>query len=193
MEKWVSTIDAAGIPSPALLIYPDRIEENIRRMVKMAGSPEKLRPHVKTHKMSEVVRLHLKYGISKFKCSTIAEAEMVAQCRGKDVLLAMQPVDVQIDRFFKLADHYPDTLFSILVDSPDVIKVIERKAFQYHRIAGLWLDINNGMNRTGILPGKDAVKLYREISGMTCFIMRGLHVYDGHIHDKSLNDRHVRC
>lgn len=159
----------------------------------MARSPEKLRPHVKTHKMSEVVKLHFKYGITKFKCSTIAESEMVAQCGGKDVLLAMQPVDVQIDRFFKMADHYPDTQFSILVDSPDVIKILERKAIQNQRIAGLWLDINNGMNRTGILPDKKAIQLYHDLSGMSCFTMRGLHVYDGHIHDKLLIDRNARC
>jgi len=66
---------SAEIPSPALVFYPERIEENIRRMIAVAGDAGRLRPHVKTHKTGEIVKLQLKHGIRRFKCSTIAEAE----------------------------------------------------------------------------------------------------------------------
>ena len=61
-----------------MAVYPDRVDENLRRMVAMAGGVERLRPHVKTHKMPDVVRRKLALGITKFKCATIAEAEMLA-------------------------------------------------------------------------------------------------------------------
>ena len=54
----------------------------------MAGSTERLRPHVKTHKLGEVVDLQLQQGISRFKCATLSEVAMVAGAGGVDILLA---------------------------------------------------------------------------------------------------------
>ena len=60
-----------AIPSPALLVFPDRVEANVDRMLKMVnGDVSRLRPHVKTHKMAEVVRLQVAKGITQFKCAT---------------------------------------------------------------------------------------------------------------------------
>ena len=75
---WYTVSNVADIPSPALLVYPDRVEENIRRMIAVAGGVGRLRPHMKTNKLPEVVRMHIDQGITKFKCATIAEAEMAA-------------------------------------------------------------------------------------------------------------------
>jgi len=192
MQQWYNVARVAEIPSPALLIFPDRIEENIQRMIHMAGGPENLRPHVKTHKMSEVVKLKIKYGISKFKCSTLAEAEMVAQCGGKDIMLAMQPVGPNIERFFKLQKHFPNSKFSTLVDTKAIVEQIAASAAAYKQETDLWLDINNGMDRTGVLPG-DALRLYTMMSELPFIQARGLHVYDGHIHDRNIMERRNTC
>ena len=99
MNPWFEVSNAAEVPSPSLLVYPDRIEENIRRMVAMVnGDAARLRPHMKTHKMPEVITLHLKHGITKFKCATIAEAEMTAGAGAPEVLLAYPPVGPNIGR-----------------------------------------------------------------------------------------------
>ena len=87
-ENWFVVNNAADIQSPALLVYADRVEENIRRMIGIAGGVDRLRPHIKTNKMPEVVRRLLAQGITKLKCATIAEAEMAAECGAPDVLLA---------------------------------------------------------------------------------------------------------
>ena len=71
-------------------------------MIKIAGDADYLRPHVKTHKMPEIVKLQMKHGINKFKCATISETEMVARCGAKDILLAMQPVGPNLERFFRV-------------------------------------------------------------------------------------------
>ncbi len=80
--------DSSGVFSPALLFYKDMIRRNIARAVAMVGDPARLRPHVKTHKTRELVRLELDAGIAKHKCATIAEAEMIAQVGAPDVFLA---------------------------------------------------------------------------------------------------------
>ena len=51
-DQWFYIENVNEVCSPSLLVYPDRIEENIKRMIKIAGSAENLRPHVKTHKMA---------------------------------------------------------------------------------------------------------------------------------------------
>ncbi|HEX2394688.1 MAG TPA: D-TA family PLP-dependent enzyme [Bacteroidales bacterium] len=193
MRNWHVVDGSQEIPTPALLIYPERIKENIIRMIRIAGSPDKLRPHVKTHKMSEIIRLQVAAGITRFKCSTIVEAEVTASAGGEDILLAMQPVGKQIDRFFMLMNKFPGKNFSTIVDDFEIVREIESKAKSENRIIDLWVDINNGMNRTGITPGKDAFRLYSELSGNPSFNVRGLHVYDGHIHERELIDRHVKC
>ena len=75
MQKpWYTVSNAESVPSPALLIYPDRVRKNIERAIEISGDPDRLRPHIKTHKCAQVVRMHLKAGVRKFKCATIAEA-----------------------------------------------------------------------------------------------------------------------
>src|SRR5438309_882794 len=106
-NSWHEISNVAEIDSPALLIYPDRVEENVRRMIAITGGPERLRPHVKTHKLTEIVQMQMAMGIAKFKCATIAEAEMVAGCGAPDVLLAYQPVGPKVQRFVQLIKKFP--------------------------------------------------------------------------------------
>ena len=80
--------DPSAVFSPALLFFKDLIRQNIAHALEMAGGPERLRPHVKTHKTREIVGMQLDMGITKHKCATLAEAEMLAGCGAPDVLLA---------------------------------------------------------------------------------------------------------
>ena len=59
--------------------------------------------------------------------------------------------------------------------------------------ACLWLDVNSGMNRTGIAPGAEAVGLYRLIHETKGLTAGGLHVYDGHIHEPDAAARASQC
>jgi len=192
-DRWYEIANVDDIASPALAFYPDRIEENIRRMIRIAGRAGRLRPHVKTHKTPEIVRVQLKHGITRFKCSTIAEAEMTAAAGAPDVLLAMQPVGPAIARFFALKRKFPGTSFSAVVDSEEVVVNIARAAAGSGADARLWLDVNSGMNRTGIAPGDEAVRLYRLIQESSGLTAGGLHVYDGHIHESDPAARARQC
>ncbi len=189
-NMWYKIKNEDEVYSPSLLIYPERVKINIERMVKMAGDVSRLRTHVKTHKMAEITRMQIDAGITKFKCATIAEAEMVAQCGGEDILLAIQPVGPNIERFFRLKKEYKNSKISCIVDSEKVIDKLSSLAVSYDSIANLWLDINNGMDRTGVAPGERAGRLFRKITEMPGLVAEGLHVYDGHIHESDHALRH---
>jgi len=192
-QNWYKVEDIKDVITPSLLVYPDRVEENIRTMIEIAGGTQFLRPHVKTYKMAEIIKLQMDYGIKKFKCATIAEAELLAICGAEDILLAMQPVGANIDRFFELISKYAGSQFSTIVDNHDSISEIANMALSKKIIVGLWLDINNGMNRTGVCPGEEAIALYKAIDANTTLKASGLHVYDGHIHDSDFKLRKKVC
>ena len=85
---WFEIKNIDELDSPALVVFPDRVKHNIQLAIDMVGDVSRLRPHIKTNKSPDVAKLMLKAGITKYKCATIAEAEMLAQCNGPDVLLA---------------------------------------------------------------------------------------------------------
>ena len=60
------------------------------------------------------------------------------------------------------------------------------------QIGRAFLDINVGMNRTGVLPGPEAIARYKLIYEMPFLDVRGLHVYDGHIFGLAMDDRTKR-
>ena len=45
--------------SPQLIYYEELIKKNTALAIKMAGSPERLWPHVKSHKTRELIRLQM--------------------------------------------------------------------------------------------------------------------------------------
>jgi D-serine deaminase-like pyridoxal phosphate-dependent protein len=180
-KSWYEAANIDEFDSPALLIYPARIKENISRLIEKVD-PENLRPHVKTNKIAEVSAMLLAAGIRKFKAATIAEAEMLAMIKSPDVLLAYPPTVPKIKRLIRLIQKYPETKFSCLADHPATAVSLSYLFGAANLTARIYIDLNPGMNRTGILPER-AVELYRKISSLSSLEILGLHVYDGHIKD----------
>ena len=194
MNAWYAAENISEVDSPALLFYPERIERNIRRTLEIAGRAARLRPHVKTHKCPGVMRLLRAAGITKFKCATIAEAEMATLAGAADVLLAYQPVGPRAKRWARLVSQFGlMALYASIVDNAASIREL---ADLYHPIAGpyrVFLDIDCGQHRTGVPAGPLAVELYKQISADDRLLAAGLHVYDGHIHDVDSNQRKAKC
>ncbi|WP_184543490.1 D-TA family PLP-dependent enzyme [Mucilaginibacter sp. FT3.2] len=192
-ENWYIIHDIDKLDTPALVVYPDRVTANIGVLKGIIDDVARLRPHVKTYKNKEVTGLLLEAGINKFKCATIAEAELLALCKAPDVLLAYQPVGPKLYRFIKLIHAYPQTKFSCIVDNDVAAKEISDAAKQYKLTIDVYLDLNVGMNRTGIAPGFEALQLYMDCAVLPGLNPVGLHAYDGHIHEVDLDKRTKLC
>ncbi len=183
---WYCVTNVAEIASPAVLVYPVRIRSNLDTMIASVGDVSKLRPHVKTHKMSRVVQMKLDVGITKFKASTIAEVEMVLNAGGLDVLLAYQPVGPNIQRLIDLTKQNPAANISTLFDNRLTLSQICSAALSAGVTIPLYLDLDVGMNRTGVLPGTHADQLYTKLADATGVSAAGFHAYDGHLYDADL-------
>jgi D-serine deaminase-like pyridoxal phosphate-dependent protein len=190
---WFHIDNEAEIASPALLLYRERIEHNLKLMIEIAGDPARLRPHVKTHKLLPVMKRQIELGITKFKCSTISEVEMCAMAGAADVVLAMPCVGPNGHRLAELALTYPQTQFAGIADDEETIRTLASAAQQHRVNLGVFLELDCGMARTGILPGVAAGLLVHAIKDTPRLLFRGLHAYDGHIHDAELSVRQEKC
>ncbi len=193
VNEWYLIKNIDSIDSPALIVYKKRVEENIATLKNMIDDVNRLRPHVKTHKTKEATLLMMQAGIYKFKCATIAEAEMLAMVNAPDVLLAYQPAAPKLQRFITLIKKYPSTKFSCLIDNLVSAKNIGKVAVENDLEISVYMDLNVGMNRTGIIPDDKAIELYETCAGIKGIQVVGLHAYDGHIRAKDINQRTIEC
>jgi D-serine deaminase-like pyridoxal phosphate-dependent protein len=189
MKSSYAIADTSRIYSPALLFFKDLIRQNIARTVEMAGGPERLRPHVKTHKTREIVAMQLEAGITRHKCATLAEAEMLAGCGVPDVLIAYPLVGPNCERLAQLIRAYPQCRFSVLADHPVAVEALSRALAAAGQSVDVLLDLDVGQHRTGITPGAEAVALYERLGQLPGLRPGGLHTYDGHNRQESFLER----
>lgn len=181
-----------NIASPALLVFKDEVSRNIDKMIAIAGSPERLIPHVKTHKMAPIVQMQLAKGITRFKCATYAEALMLAEAGAKDIVIAYQQNSPAAEAYAALTQRFPNISFASLVDNLASAELINTIFSKINAKAGVYIDIDNGMHRTGIAPEK-AFELYGQLRKLPGVFCRGLHVYDGHIRETDYAKRTALC
>jgi D-serine deaminase-like pyridoxal phosphate-dependent protein len=192
-NAWYTVHNASEIDSPALIIYADRVKRNIALLKTFVSDVRQLRPHVKTNKCPEVVRMMLDAGITKFKCATIAEAEMLLDQGARDVLLAYQPVGPKAERFCQLQHKFSASKLSCLLDNENSLAELSSLAKKHQVAIKVCIDLNVGMNRTGIVPGKPAFDLFRKAKETAGIDILGLHAYDGHLRDADLELRTKKC
>jgi len=177
------------VASPALVFDRDAIDANIARMLEIAGGrPERLRPHLKTHKCAEILRLLLEAGVTDAKAATIAEAELAARAGCREVLLSYPLVGPNVGRFRQLRERYPETRFAALVDCEETLPALVASASAETPLP-LFIDLDSGMHRTGIEPGEAALSLVRALVSTPGLEFAGVHAYDGHVHAPSPEDR----
>ena len=189
MTTWYQIENIDEIDSPALVVYPDRILENIQEMINVAEGPSALQPHVKTYKMAEVVNMQMELGISKFKFATIAEGEMLGIAGAESALMAYQPVGPKVKRLLELTQKFPATKYAALVDNAGTAKALSEAFAGANQILNIFLDLDVGMHRTGIPSDEKAFELYLFCKALNGINPVGLHAYDGHLRDKDLSIR----
>lgn len=129
--------------------------------------------------------MQIEAGIDRFKCATIAEAEMAAKAGAKHLTLAYPLVGPNIKRFAALQAAFPEVEFFAIGDDHEQI----RKLGQTCK-ANVLMDVDMGQHRTGV-PLDNVEAMYREWNTLPGIVMRGMHCYDGHRHESSVQEREV--
>lgn len=172
--------DENTVLSPSLVFYPKLIQQNTARVIELAGSPDRLRPHAKTHKTREIAQMQLAACVRKHKCATIAEAELLADVGAPDVLIAYQMLGPNLGRLSNLVRKYPTTDFTTLIDDESGARGLSQSACDAGRAIGFLVDLDVGQHRTGMAIGPEAAALYEMATQLPGLSAEGLHAYDGH-------------
>ena len=175
---WDNSYQPAGLEevlTPALLVYPDAIASNIASVLDLlGGDADRWRAHIKTAKLAYTLRMLIDSGVRRFKCATTLELLMACETGAKDVLLAYPMLGANARRVRDISLQFPDVRISVLAENEDHIR-----QWSGSRIA-IFLDINPGMNRTGIdqCRSQEILQLARTAAA-AALDFRGLHYYDG--------------
>jgi D-serine deaminase-like pyridoxal phosphate-dependent protein len=167
--------DSETIMSPALLAYPDVIASNIARTLNLVnGHGDRWRVHIKTAKLGYTLRMLLERGVCNFKCATTLELRVACENGAEDVLIAFPAAGANARRVREIADAFLKVQVSVLVENEEQLR-----QWRGSRV-GIFLDINPGMNRTGVEQSRsdDILKLVCAIQNAK-LEFRGLHYYDG--------------
>ncbi len=174
--------NAEALLTPALAIYPEIVDRNIAATLRLlGGDANRWRPHLKTAKLGFIMRRLAAQGVVNAKCSTTVELAAACESGMKDVLLAYAVVGANARRVKELAGQYAGVRVSVLVEN------VEQVAAWSGGSVGIFVDVNPGMDRTGI--SQDGIAAILEVVRAAGEQFRGLHYYDGHMHAASLEER----
>ncbi|RDY59549.1 D-TA family PLP-dependent enzyme [Flagellimonas nanhaiensis] len=192
-KNWYDIKNVETVDSPSIALYLEHLNYNINAMLSLVeGNSDRIMPHIKTNKMPGIIQLLLNSGITNFKASTIAEAEMAASVGANSVLIAHQLVGPKIARFLELMSHFPSTQFSTIIDDVSIAQLLNEKAKDKGPTVSIYIDINNGMNRSGIKIGSGLEDLISSLDTCNALSFQGFHVYDGHLRDSNFSERNQK-
>jgi D-serine deaminase-like pyridoxal phosphate-dependent protein len=167
--------DPERVLTPALALYPDAIASNIRCTLDLlAGRADRWRAHIKTAKLNYTLRMLIDRGVRNLKCATTLELLQACQTGATDVLVAFPLMGANAHRVREINNQHPGVRISVLAEN-------EAQVHQWRGAdVGIFLDINPGMNRTGIEQSSRqyVVELAQAVS-QSGLEFRGLHYYDG--------------
>ncbi len=145
---WDEKYSVSGVEdvlTPALAIYPEMIASNIACTLRlMKGDANRWRAHIKTSKLGYTLRMLIDRGVTNFKCATTLE--LVEACRNgaADVLLAYPVMAANAARARDIAEEFSKVRISVLTENKEQVE-----QWRGSRVS-VFLDLNPGMNRTGI-------------------------------------------
>jgi D-serine deaminase-like pyridoxal phosphate-dependent protein len=177
--------EAARLLTPALLIDRDRVQHNIATTLRLlGGDAARWRPHVKTAKLGYIMRMLVGAGVRQVKCATTLELSVACQAGAQDVLVAYPLVGANAARVRQIAEQNRGVAVSVLVEN-------ESQIAQWRGTPlGVFVDVNPGMNRTGVPEDHiDTILHLTQSIAASGVRFRGLHYYDGHLSKYGLAER----
>jgi len=173
-------LQKSELDTPALCLDVEQFARNAQLMFDVAKSGNKQwRPHSKGHKSPAIAWHEQRIGATGVTCAKIGEAEVFAATGIQNILIAnVVAGERKVERLAALC-HWSDPTICC-----DHFAQAEELSAACHRVGSrcqVLVDVNIGMNRTGIRPGKDAVELAQAIDQLPGLTLLGIMGYEGHL------------
>lgn len=178
------------LDTPAILIDLDVMERNLRRVADYARAHNlRLRPHTKTHKIPALARRQLDFGAAGVTVAKVGEAEVMLGAQPPDLLVAYPVVGARkLERLMALARQAQIT---VSLDSLAAAGPLSAAASAAGLEIGILAEIDVGLGRVGVQPGKAIIELAKDLASLPGLILRGFAFYPGHI--KALDEEGLQA
>jgi D-serine deaminase-like pyridoxal phosphate-dependent protein len=180
------TVSLEELETPVPLVDLDRLDRNLGRMAAYTRAHGlALRPHTKTHKSPRIAQEQVQRGAIGLTCATPREAEVMASV-SQDLLLAYPPVgEARLRRLMALPDH---VRLTVALDSRESADQLARAGNERGRTTGVYVEVDLGMHRVGMVRAEEVVKLIGFVSERRSLSYRGIAFYPGHIRSLSAGE-----
>lgn len=168
------------LETPCLCLDLDTFERNLNQLastVRAAG--KNWRPHAKCHKSTEIAKCIMGQGAIGLTCAKVSEAEIFAADGITDLLLAHLPVGAARQRRIAALCHTANPV--VTCDHYVQAESLSAECLRQGVICRVLIDVNIGMDRTGIRPGRDAIELAQGIDRLPGLKLAGIMGYEGHV------------
>ncbi len=168
------------LDTPALVVDLEVMGQNIDTLHSyFRQSGTKVRPHVSCHQCPNIARLQMAAGgtAGGIAVTTVGEAEVFGNAGFDDILVANQIVTpTKIRRLCALARH---NRITVAVDNPLNVEMLSKLAEDAQVALGVLVDIDAGLGRCGVAPGRDALELAQVVNSSPGLEFQGLMSYEG--------------
>ena len=170
--------DSGGLDTPALLVDESIMQQNIEEMAELAaGFGAKLRPHIKTHKSTVIAQRQIDAGAIGIMCAKIGEAEVFAEAGITNIAIGYQIVgELKQRRLLSLMDKADLT---ISLDSLEPARSLSAVLHSEKREIAVYLEVDTGHHRAGVLYGPDAVDLAIGVARLPGLRLTGIMTHEG--------------
>jgi len=172
--------DKFELDTPILCIDLEMMDANLRKMADFISSRGKQwRPHMKCHKTPTIALRQIAAGAIGVTCGKVSEAEVMAAAGIRDLLIANMIVGPRkLERVVSLCrtaepivtcDHYAQ------------VEPLAAACCRNGVACRAIVEVNVGLDRVGIRPGRDTVDLAEGIDRLAGVEMVGIMGYEGHL------------
>lgn len=170
--------EISSVDTPVLWVDLDLMENNITSMANHFNQVSiSWRPHVKSIKVPAVAHMLLNAGAIGVACAKLGEAEVMAAAGIKDILIANQVASPQKIKRLVALQHHSDVM--VAVDNPGNAEEISSQAIHWGVRVRVLIEVNTGMGRCGVEPGKPVLDLARQVVRMPGIELAGVMTWEG--------------
>lgn len=175
-----SEIRKEDLDTPCLVINKDTLKYNLNRMRQHSMTTKiAIRPHVKTHKSSELAKLQIEYGAIGISAAKVSEARALIDAGIRNILIT-SPLITQhkISNLIACLQIAPETL--VVVDNEKNLQDLNRAGASSNTAINVLVDIDPGIGRTGVPPAS-ALHFALKIKEFPWLNLMGIQCYAGNL------------
>ncbi|MHB1104507.1 MAG: alanine racemase [Devosia sp.] len=168
------------LETPALILDRSALARNTSRMTeRFRKLGVRLRPHTKTAKSIDVVRLALEGNFGGVTVSTLREAEYFAGHGIADITYAVSIIPEKLERVAALLAR--GVKLTVITDQVPVAEEINRRAQTLGIVLDALIELDSGEKRAGVLADSDAlIELGQALHNLPATRLQGVLTHAGH-------------